>query len=80
MRCFSGSCSPSRTWETTCRRTGRCSHGRRPGRGPRAGAVSIEEPPADETPDTLCRAKRSTRPLDRTAEQLQTLIAAAVEG
>ncbi|GAA2767045.1 TetR/AcrR family transcriptional regulator [Streptomyces paradoxus] len=28
----------------------------------------------------MCRAKRSTEPLDRTAEQLRTLIRAAVEG
>lgn len=28
----------------------------------------------------MCRAKRSTQPLDRTAEQLQALIAAAVKG
>lgn len=28
----------------------------------------------------MCRAKRSTQPLDHTAEQLQALIAAAVKG
>lgn len=28
----------------------------------------------------MCRAKRSTEPLDRTAEQLQALIAAAIKG
>jgi AcrR family transcriptional regulator len=88
-------------------------------------AVSIEEPPTDETPAALaaaadvfdaweslladslrehgaereqaaqlatlvvaavegtvamCRAKRSTQPLDRTAEQLQALVLAAIKG
>jgi hypothetical protein len=28
----------------------------------------------------MCRAKRSTQPLDRTAEQLQALVLAAIKG
>lgn len=52
-------------------------HGAAPGQAEQLATLVVA---AVEGTVAMCRAKRSVQPLDHTAEQLQALIAAAIEG
>ncbi|MGW0877807.1 TetR/AcrR family transcriptional regulator [Streptomyces sp. NPDC002740] len=53
------------------------AHGAEPGQATQLATLIVA---AVEGTVAMCRAKRSTEPLDRTAEQLQALIAMAIKG
>ncbi|WP_343243660.1 TetR/AcrR family transcriptional regulator [Streptomyces sp. SID13726] len=63
------------TWETLLADSLR-EHGAEPGRAAQLATLIVA---AVEGTVAMCRAKRSTQPLDHTAEQLQALILATIE-